>query len=349
MPQIKIDTLYASSHSTVTTRVYTSSADRILLGKYPGYDAMAIVKFTGLPVTALDTVTITDARVELRAVYHFGDSLAPLAFTAYQAIAALDTVSYDSLTTQPGSYYSLTSYSVVPPTIVDDTSTIRCPLDTALVHSWFTATGSLSNFGVVLKATNVSTVKGFGSFNNATTQYRPALVVNFLKNGVPGTLTENTGESQFVANISQANLVLDPQLIYVQNGVAYRGQLDFNLTSLPKAAQILKADLELTANPFALKQNSYTADTLDSYYVRPDSTIATNVFESATLSTYNQKIYRFAIRDYVISWASGATRQTLRFGGKGEINSLDEFALYGTQSTSDVKPRLIITYTFTPQ
>ncbi len=349
VPHIRIDTLYATSHGTSRATINTEGTDRILLGRYPSYDAIAMLRFTGISTAISDTATITSASLQLHAVYHFGDSLAPIAFSAYRAIALWDTTSYDSLTIQPGSYYSTTPVSVVPPTIVDDTSVVSVPLDTAVVNSWFTPAGSLVNYGIVLKATNVSTVKGFGSFNHAVPYNRPALVINYVSGGNPGTFVVTAGISRFVANIGNADLILNPNLMYVQAGVSYRGQLYFNLQSLPKAAQILRADLELMLDRNDSRLNFYTSDSLYSDYVRADSALVSPRLSQSLSDNLGRKFYRFSIPDYVRLWASSTNAQHITFSAFGEINSLDLFTFYGTLSAPDLRPRLIITSTYLNQ
>jgi hypothetical protein len=345
IPRLQIDTLGASSYSTVPTKIVTSSSDRLLLGKYPGYNSITIVRFTGLPAGVLDTVTIVDAYIKLHSVYHFGDAVAPFAFLGYPVIANSDSASYDSLTTMPGNYYSPNIILAYQPTILDDTSTIQCIVDTSVVHNWFTTAGSAANYGIILIPTNVSTIKGFASFANGTSSYWPTLVIDYTKNGVSGSVSYSTGVSRFVANIDQTTLVSsDPQSMFVQSGVAYRAQLDFNLRALPKAGLILKADLELTFNPLQSNLNSLAADTLYSYFVNKDSTIAALPPQGQTITTGNNKIYRFAVGDFVRSWANGDTLQRLQFGGLRETSSLDLFALYGTLSSVGLRPRLIYTF-----
>ncbi len=347
---MKIDTFYAASHATHFAKVYTSSDDRVLLGRNQSYDALTLLKFSGLLASTLDTITVTSVSLQLHAVYHFGDSLGALAFSVYRAITAWDTVSYDSLSLQPNAYYDPTVVAGFSPAAVDDTSSIQCQIDTAVAKNWFTPLGSLSNYGIVLKASNISAVKGFASFNHSITAYRPALIFTYLKNGVSGTFTVNTGSSRYVANIPQPSLVTNPDLMYVQAGVAYRGQLYFNLQSLPKAALILRADLELTMNGSGSRVNSFTADSVDCFYINPDSTATTFGFSSQKFAdNAGNAIYRIPVRDYVRIWAASSTLQSLQFGAKNETNSLDLFAFYGTLSAANVRPRLIITSTYVIQ
>lgn len=345
-PRIQVDTLSASSYSTVSTQINTFGSDRLLVGKYPGYTAITILRFTSLPAGALDTVTITDARLELHSVYRFGDAAAPLAFLGYKLTANSDSATYDSLTTMAANYYSPSPILAYSPTVVDDTSTVQCSIDTAVVHSWFTTDSSASNNGIILIPSNVGTIKGFASFVNSTTSSWPTLVVDYTKDGISGTLSYNSGVSRFIANIDQSALVsLDPQSMFTQSGVAYRGQLEFNLHSLPKPALILKADLELTANPAPAPSNlnPYLADTLYAYFVNPDSSIASLPVQGQTLTQGTNKVYRFAIANYIRTWANGDTVQKLQFGGLRESSSLDLFPLFGTLSPVGVKPRLVLT------
>jgi hypothetical protein len=350
IPQVKIDTLYAASHSTTTATIFTSTSDRILLGKFSSYDALVLLRFNGLQSGLLDTVKIAGARIQLRVVYHFGDSLAPLAFSTYKAIANWDSATYDSLTLLPGNYYSSTPYSVIPPTILGDTSTVECAVDTGDVHDWFTALPRSPNNGVIFRPSNVSTIKGFGSFVHATTEYRPKLIVTYLRNNVPDSLTFSSGISRYVANIPQTSLVLNSQLFYAQCGVSYRGVLNFNMDTLPKAAMILKAELDLSLDAASSVQNSFTVDTLYPYYVRPDGGLVGGVsYQSQTIVVNSQRTYVFPIRDFVRAWANGATVRTIQIGGRNETNSLDLFAVYGTTAIAGLRPRLIITYSYSTQ
>jgi len=343
-PGIRVDTVPAASYSTVFTSISTFGSDRLLVGKYPGYNSMSTIRFTGLPAGQLDTVTITSAYIALRAVYHFGDATAPLAFQGFELIASPDSATYDSLTTMPANYYSPTPVLVYPPNVLDDTSTIRCLIDTGVVHNWFAVSPSIPNYGVILIATNVGTIKGFGSFSNPTAAYYPTLVVTFLDGGISDTISYSAGESRFVADVPVANLIAsDPSSMFVQSGVAYRAQLAFNLHSLPKAGLILKADLELTFNAGSSNLNSFSSDTLYSYFVASDTTAATLPVEGQTITSGSYKIYSFEVADYVRSWANGDTLQRLQFGGLRESSSLDLFALFGTNSPAAVRPRLIIT------
>jgi hypothetical protein len=345
-PNVLVDTFYASSYSTISKQISTFGSDRLLVGKYSGYDAMSTIRFAGLPAGLLDTVSVINASISLHAVYHFGDAAGPLAFRGFALIASSDSANYDSLTTLAANYYSSNPILVYSPAVLDDTSTIQCAIDSTVVRNWFATSPSLANYGLILVATNVTTIKGFGSFLNPTTSYVPELIINYTSSsGNTGTVTYSSGVSRFIANVPLPTILsIDPQSMFAQSGVAYRAELNFGLRSIPKAGLILKADLELTANGPASNLNSFAADTLYSYFVQIDSTIAAQQPYGQTITTGGNKIYRFAVVDFVRTWANGDTLQRLQFGGLRETSSLDLFALYGTTSSYAVRPRLIITH-----
>jgi hypothetical protein len=202
------------------------------------------------------------------------------------------------------------------------------------------------NYGVILVPTNVTTIKGFGSFTNSTTTYAPQLVVHYVSNGFADTVIYSSGVSRFIADVPLATIVsADPQSMFVQCGVAYRAQLNFRLASLlPRAGLILKANLELTSNSPLSNLNSFSADTLSSYFLQTDTTMSALPIFGQTITSGPNKIYLFAIGDYVRAWANGDTLQRLEFAGLRETSSLDLFALFGTTSPIAARPRLIITH-----
>lgn len=347
IPKLGIDTAEASIYSTVPTTISTVYSDRLLVGKYPEYTALTMIRFTGLPAGVFDTVSVTGARLQLQSVFHFGDASAPLAFLGYQLLANSDSASYDSLTTRSADYYNNSNPILAyPPTSLDDTSLIQCSLDTAIVHSWFTTDGSAANFGIILIPTNVSTIKSFGSFVNGTATSWPSLILYYTKNGITDTASFSVGVSRYVANRDLASLVFsDPQSMFVQSGVAYRAQLTFDLRNLPKPGLILKAQLELTYNPTVQPGlNPVSVDTLIAYRLNHDSTITDTPVPGVTVTSGNYKIYRFEIANYARVWANADSLQRLQFGGLRENSSLDLFPLYGTLSASAVRPRLIYTH-----
>ncbi len=345
IPNLAIDTALASSYATIPQTTSTFSSDKILVGKYPGYTSFALLRFTELPVGLFDTVNVTDVQLQLSTVYNFGNSSAPLAFLGYQLIAHADSATYDSLTTGAAMYYGSNPMLSFAPTTLSDTAIVQCALDTSVVRSWFTTAGSANNFGIILVPTNVNTVKGFGSFLNSASSNRPQLIIHYTSQGNSDTVVYNSGVARFLANVDKTWLTsLDPQCMFVQSGVAYRGQLYFNLRTLPKAGLILKAELEVTYDPLVQPTlNTFAEDSLFAFYVANDSAVV-DLTLGSTITSGSAKIYRFDVANFMRAWANGDTLQRIQLAGTRENSSLDLFPLYGTFSSSGLRPRLIYTH-----
>ncbi len=357
-PLITTDTLYATAHATSRAliltmhgdgRVYSWIADRLMVGKTQNIEANAFMMFSSIPDTLIGA-SITSATVQLKSVYSFGDPLAPVAFTAYRALASWrgDSLSYDSLTQRPSDYYSPIPVSQTISQSVLDTTSLQFSIDTAMVRQWFSVAIDSGNInqGIILRPSNGAVIKGFASDNAIDLNARPKLIVTYVnKNGVPGTYTDSIGFSKYIAFISSPNLVQDPSLMYVQAGVSYRGSIDFDISTLPNPSVIHRAELELTLNAAGSSSNNYTRDSLFAFFVTDDGLITTT---SATLSSKTTStgspIYSFSLGSYVQRWERTGTLRRIAVGAFGENDTFDRFAFQGSSSALAIKPRLIVTY-----
>lgn len=351
-PFVRRDTLFATTHATSRFLVNTIAVDRMLVGTYGNYQSWSLLRFSGFPdsvVGPLSGVTVLDAKLKIRGAYHFGDSLGALAFTAYRATGYWrgDSLTYDSLTLRSNDYYSPipVSPTFVAPTGDSTASVVQ--IDTAMVSQWLTTNtdSGFVNQGILLKPSPSQRIQGFSSFYAADANARPKLIVTIRKNGVVGTFSDSIGVAKFVSYIGDASLKTDPNLLYIQNGVAYRGFLNFDLSKIPRPSSVLRADLELTLNPAASKFNSYKRDSLYVYYVNGDG--STNTASYAICQAYDtggHHVYRFSIVSYVQLWLRTLVVNGVVIGGFTEMSTFDLFALYGSTGSADVRPRLVVTY-----
>lgn len=347
VPVIKVDTIYASSHSVSPSPLNSLSSPRFMVGKYQSYEAAGLLQFA-MP-ESLRGVSVTDAKITLRANYHFGDSLAPLSFSTYRATQRWtgESLTLDSL--NQGGYYDPTPIASPVSVVIGDSDFVQFSItDTALVRAWLAADSTKINYGIVFRATNSNVIKGFASFSSLNTDTSlPRLTVQYVKNGNPGTIDIKTGSAKFLANIDRASLIQDPDLIYVQAGVAYVGYLSFITTApVPAKASIHNARLELTLKSDASRFNTYT---IDSLVVNIVDQLGTNfdvfaVSDDTTIS--GQKVYRFPIQPFVQRWVRGAPA-SLSIYTFAEIQVLDLFVLYGETAPAALRPRVIVTYSKT--
>ena len=155
----------------------------------------------------------------------------------------------------------------------------------------------------------------------------------------------NSGANRFVATGPAPNWPSDSTHIYVQNGFAYRGAIDFDVSSLPLHAAIHKATLQLTIDPSRSQSNYYTADSLLVFFVSDDGITLTyleSISEPSQVGT--AKVYQFPVGPFVQRWIRGATSRRLVIAGYEEWSALDLFSFYGVGAGKALKPKLTIYY-----
>jgi hypothetical protein len=155
----------------------------------------------------------------------------------------------------------------------------------------------------------------------------------------------STGSNRFVVTQPVQPWPSDSSHIYVQNGYAYRGAIDFDISSLPTHAAIHKATLQLTADPSRSQSNYFTADSLRAYFVADDGTTLTyleSISDRAQIGS--TKVYQISVGPFIQRWIRGATSRRLVIAGVDEWSSLDLFSLYGAGASKALKPKLTLYY-----
>jgi len=343
---VVIDTFYATDHSSLPNLIYTSSTDRFMLGKVKTYQAWTCLKFYSWP-DSLIGARITSATIQLKGLYHFGDSTASLSFDALRAIASLanDSLTYDSLTLNSSYYYKSNPISILPFIPIGDTESITITiLDTTMLREWFsTNTDTMHlNDGLIFRPTNSNIIKGFYSFNNSDTSLVPTLFVNYIDtNGNSLTYTHKTGYSKYISTVNQASLLTDNNLIYIQNGISYRGLVSFD--SIAKIStnwpvSIFRAVLQVTSSgSFSVSHDSLYLLSVGSTGVSDGVSYALSQRDTSGGHT----MYSFDARQIALRWLSNASIRKAALSGYAENASFDLFKLYGTGVN---RPRIIITY-----
>jgi hypothetical protein len=326
-----------------------------LLGRSGGYAAYMLVQFTPAGFVERDTIQVLSATLRLRAVTWFGDSAAQLGFNAYEISRSWGqtTTTWDSLpglfTTDPGSLRG--SFSG---TVTRDTEWISIALDTAMVRRWQQPRNYSNNYGVILiPSQNTNVVRGFHAFDFESDSLYPSLTV--VARNVSGTVTDTAiyhlnGQDTFVGNID--NLDSNPELIYVQSGVSYRGFLRFNVSAIPRGAIINEAKLSLFYNPQATRLNRFSSDTAVAAHALLSST-DNSKFElqgiRSTASIPTATRFVFDIRHQVQYWIrDSALNNGLLFRpvNASEFSSFDLYTFYNQSAQDSTKrPQLIVKYT----
>ena len=324
----------------------TSISPRVLVGNVDNLQCWGIYRFSLLP-DSIKSIRIVSAELDLRTIYHFGDSLAPFSMTVHQILTnwATDSLTIDSLKA-PGFYRSSPS-GVWNSSSIGDTSTLTIPLDTAMIRSWGTVSDTtLKNFGVVLRPTNNGVVKGFGSFMVSNPALGPKLLLR-LRNaaGTIDTLSLTIGGQRYVTTGLNPAWASDSTHLWVQNGGANRGYVEFDVSTIPLHAAVHKATLELTLDAQRSKFNYFTADSAYVYFTGDDgSTLSYIVGVGTPVQVGTSKVYQFPVGAFVQRWVRGAVLKRMAIAGFNENFALDLFSFYGAQSSKAVKPKLTIIY-----
>jgi hypothetical protein len=349
----KNDFLQLDTTIVTSTRSYngsiiptTSVAPRILVGSVNGLQCWGLYRFAILP-DSVKTYPIVSAELDLRTVYHFGDSLAPFSMAVHRILMnwVTDSLTIDSL--KAAGFYSTTQSGVWNPSSIGDTSTITIPLDTNMIRSWGTVSDTVyNNYGVLLRPTNNGVVKGFGSFNISDVTLSPKLLLRFRDSaGNIDTLIVSTGSNRFVTTGINTSWPTDPTHLWVMNGGAERGYIEFDVHKIPLHAAIHKATLELTLDARSSQFNYFTADSVYAYFVDTSGTTLTYISGIGTpVQNGTAKVYQFPVGQFVQRWVRGASLQRIAIAGYDEYFALDVFSFYGAQSTQALKPKLTVIY-----
>jgi hypothetical protein len=227
------------------------------------------------------------------------------------------------------------------------------PLDAALVKEWLqnvadTTKRSLVQGIILIPTAGSHMIKAFDSFN-ALTLNPPYLQVVRDLNGVPDTLYFLSGEDAFVANIEERDLVKNPQLLYVQSGVAYRSKLTFDVAKIPPRATINNATMELTLDRSNSRIGSIAIDTLLANFLTQANGDTTDVatFIGRRLDA-SKDVYSFVITGMVQKWVNGTANNGLLLRTLTEIVSLDLYTFY-SPSVADTTRKPILKVTYTPR
>jgi hypothetical protein len=353
-PLVKSDTVYANSDSLAYAFITSEVDSRMFVGNYQSYTAWSFVEFGFTGFDSYKSLPILAVKLRMKANYSFGGSASPLGVQLFATTQNWhsDSLMVDSLLSNPTAYYR---NPVIGSTsaIASDTSWFEVPIsDTAIVRRSIIQEANGLGDGVLLQPLSINGIKGFVSGNVQSVDERPKIAVTFDSMGVQVTREVSATKSRSLTHISSANLVQNSNLLYLQNGVAYRQYLGFDLSGIPIGSSISKANLEITLDSAASARNSYGSDSLVSYYLSNDNLPASTSLKVSTKKTSSGKhVYNVEVARYVQNWLIPiVTQRRLLLLGFSERTTLDRFAFYGKSwPDKTLRPRIIITYTPPPQ
>jgi len=322
---------------------YASST--MLIGKYEQYESKTLLKFTDISGD-YDSSTILSATLVLKnSNYYYVNKTGTTAFNVFKVNQNLDftTLTLDSISSSTIGTTSLGSYSGVVP----DSQTISITLDNQTVKDWLESAADTGyaekNYGVMLQPTSASnTIKGFYSYANVLDNI-PYLSIVRTKSGVTDTLKLISSESVSLSDAPETVIPQDRML--VQNGIAYRCGLNFDLSKLPPNVIVNNATLEFTLDT----KSSFTSESgsktmivgLINDTANNNDTLFVNAFLKDTIN------YSVSLNQIFQNWNSGNLPNLgVSIRGSFELQNIDKFVFFSpTSPDAATRPRLKIYYT----
>ena len=340
----EIDTMNITSNNYKLS-VNDYLANIMLVGKYQSYDSKTLLKFYQIP-TDLDSSTIVSASLKLRySNYYFKDKTGLTDFNVYKVISDLNyaTITADSISPSDFGSKTLGNYSGV----VADSASISFPLENNLIKDWLEYAADTSyinkNYGIAMFPNfSSTTIKGFYLLNDDV-NYIPTINVIFTKNGMTDTLVLNTS---LAVSINDAPLTsISPGTFLLQNGIAFRSILNFDLTKLPSNIIINNALLQFTTD----KANSFISENAVKSMIIGMVTDSVNkkdsVFNDAFL--LDSIVYSVSLNSVFQRWSNGVMPNLgITIRNIEERKNIDNYSIFSPTAADITKrPRLKITYT----
>lgn len=325
--------------------INTYLSENLLIGNYNNYQSKSLLRFYNI-TKDYDSSKVISAILKLRyGNYYFKDKSGNTSFNIYKVLRKLNyaSITIDSVSSSDFGTVSQGNFNGTVP----DSSYISIPMDNNLIKSWleYAADTSLSekNYGLALVPNASSTtIKGFYLINN-NVDYIPSIEVILTKNGNTDTITLNTSDGLYLTDAPVS--VIPTDRIFLQNGIAFRNRLNFDLSKLPSNVIINNATLLFTLD----NSSSFISANTDKRIIIGMMTDTVNnkdtIFAEAFLR--DTITYSVSLNAVFQRWNSGIMLNLgLSMKNYFELQNLDNFAIYN-QFADDVskRPRIKITYT----
>ena len=320
-------------------------SENLLVGNYQNYNSKALIKFYNIP-TDYDSAEIISAVLTFRySNYYFEEKTGNTSFNLFRLLTKLNysTITFDSVNSTVIGTESMGNFNGVVP----DSSSINITLDNDLVNDWLEYAAdtaySEKNYGLALvPSVSSTTIKGFYLLNN-NVDYVPTVKVILTKNDVTDTITINASEGLSLSDAPAS--IIPADRILLQNGIAYRNLMNFDLRKLPSNVIINNATLLFTLD----RASSFISDVTDKRVILGMVIDSTTKKDSIFFEAFirDSITYSVNINQIIQRWNSGIIPNLgISMKNYYELQNLDNFVIYN-QFAADItkRPRLKITYT----
>lgn len=339
-----------SSSLTFEKKIVLGTSDKLILGKNSYSESYILLQYNIYLADTLvskiknNNLQVTETWMVMKTKYSLGNNSLPFDFTVHQIRSDWNTAGFnrDSLTKLIYDANDISFSRIITDTLV------TFNLQPQPVFEWLKyiadTLSAPKNYGIIFKPTpNTNRFLGFQGtlLSNDSDVPRIYIVVE-----QPSVFKDTI----IVAPYMDTHAVISKEInekndIVLQGGIAYRGFLFFDLSTLPKGIIINKATLELNVDSTKTFDGNPASDSI-LVRVLKDSVNKTFTSDSSvyTILSRNGNVFSGDISWIVQKWVSNSEEnQGLELSLADEKSSAARIWLYGSkESNSLIRPRLKI-------
>ena len=322
----------------------------LLVGNNANVQASTLVKYAiSLPdsmITDLNNnaASVVSSTIYFIPIYTFGDSNASFDFSVHKVSSVWTTIGFDA-DSLPGLIYDQTDISSNHQ-LTD--SLVSVDISNSVTENWIKDVGDStysSDYGIYLTPVSAKKVVGFELITSSAT-YALSLQIVLQKSGVyTDTLTFYPLEATSVVTGSMPTAAVQGDM-FIQSGLSVNSKLWFNISSIPKNANINSATLTFTKDTISTITGSSYSNVLAVYMLKDSSTNLIDSTISANSLSSSGNTFTGSISTFVQSWVDGSSNQGLLLKTAYPAEGLELFAVKNSSAADiSMRPRLQITYT----
>lgn len=339
--------------------VNTGPSYELTLGKFENYHSAMYIKFEGLP----DSSLIYSAKLKMTIFTRIGP-----ADTSFWDVSREFTANFYLARSEwnneqaPELYLYEYPFDEMPFQTVtltsDSTTTIEIDLDTTIVNQWVDSVSPIANYGIWIDSPDAEYITSFNSWESQNADLVPQLKIFYTEGDtVSDTPDSLTVYSQIDASLylnNEEELNLNPDLLYIGKGFAFRNFLKFNFDGMDSTVHVNRALLDLVINDGASLRYGYGASDGVLYIVDGESWEKDVVSETPATASYYptwvDSTLTFDVTAAVQGWIGNKIDNNgFLFRSTNEMDALTRVAFYSSESAADLQPKLTIYYTLPPK
>lgn len=373
-----------TDQETFAEDLSTLSGTRLFVGQNGNYQFQSIVQFSTRSAIRDSSIVLT-SRLTFSGAGSYGESQQPVVLSFYRILSEWNASELEFPELVAGEFYESTPFRTISVPRSSEFSQISFKIPKSLVQSWVNAqpgtTETNFNNGILIRASGQSNIQALYSNNATSSLVFPVLTVSFfeIENGastVLDSVTLSPSSDFYLYNRDKLSQEpLDPDFLYVGAGGPFTSFLKFDISHISRRGTINRATLQLTVDyedsddPLQQSNRSLfgTSDDLlelqavgvESDLWAPGESVSLlsvsefqefesrlNTNTSETRRSIDGNRFEATVTMFVQAWVSDKfENHGFRIQAASPSSDLFRVKIPFFNTTDDVSPKLIITYT----